>query len=173
MQVTPKETASHSFIMLKVRIQFAQEEGDELIHPFSFGQIVLETFPAVPPPQDKRDAFFLLTELTELLHGLSDFLISPRIKKYVFSSSSSFDLVFEKRKHSSVALKCKNLLLNVYPEAQIYSAFHEALEEFLTEYRHRFLLSDGKFDESIEDVLDAFFSAVVLFNQRRIRASKG
>jgi hypothetical protein len=130
---------------------------------------VLETAQTVQPPQDERDAFFLLIELTELLHGLGDFLTSPRIKKYVFSPSSSFDLVFEKRKHASVALKCKNLLLNVYPETQIYSAFHEALEEFLAEYRHWFLLSDGKFDEAIKDVLDAFSSAVAIFNQREIR----
>lgn len=152
--------------ILNVRFLLLHEENDTEIHPFELGHIVIESASETLPQQESRDAFFLLLGLTDLLMGLGEFLKNTRIKKYVFTpKQGSFDLVFEKRKHACIALKSQNRVLNVYPEAQIYFAFYEAVQNFSTVYLHRFLVSDGQMDDACKDILDEFSSAIKIFHQ--------
>jgi hypothetical protein len=145
--------------MLRACFEFLPEAEEEPIHPFSGGTIVVETASGrVTSSQPVRCGCpFLLLALTELLYGIAELLRSPEIKTYAFTPpQSDIDLVFERRKQASFALRYRNRLLGVYPEYEVYAAFQEAAAVFAAHCQHRFLPSAG-YDQSdsgaIKDVV--------------------
>src|SRR5689334_16039888 len=66
--------------ILSVRFAFLPEEDEAPVHPFSFGNILMETASESVTSRGvgNRDSFYLLEGVTDLLRGLMDLWANPR-----------------------------------------------------------------------------------------------
>jgi hypothetical protein len=83
----------------------------------------------------RREIFWLVMDLSELLSGLSAFLRNPRTKQYGFlSSDNTCHIRFERRKRGMLLVQMDPVEL-LHSETAVRTAFQDAIVRFQqTEY---------------------------------------